>query len=467
MKILRIVLLLLSLACLTACGHDPGYNLSDFNFPQTAEVQFVNLMSDSPRLTSTITRSSDSALAAQGSEDFAGASAQTSVIVGTYDVAVSYQDAYNNTQYLLDNKSVSYVDKDQFVYLFMGSLASPNEQRVYFEDPFFTGGIPAGYVEVWFANAANTPSQVDIYLTGVSTPIEATTPSATLTTENYSQPLTLSNRSAWRLRVTARGSNKILFDSGSFTMQDSTRTLFAVTDYFGPTTSGPLVNAVEVDAGGATKFTGGNLPSELRVINLIRDLPPLDVYFGSTSASPFAANIAQLTKTSYQNIDPGSYTLNVTQNGIKDQFVLEQNLEFGGGAYYTLVLTGRYNGGGTNSTISSVLYSTDPRPVSGRSTIRFINAGSVNKSVNVYLLDPGQAVGDNPPQIENVVPNILRTDTVHSGVTDVVVTSADNKNILVGPQRMTLNEGTSYMLVLVEDPVNEATQASLVVLPNI
>ena len=130
------------------------------------------------------------------------------------------------------------------------------------------------------------------------------------------------------------------------------------------------------------------------------------------------------------------------------------------------MLTGSYNGGGTNSTLNSVLFTTDARPIQGRTKVNFINAGSVNKSVNVYLLAPGQALTDTSPQLDAVTPDTLKSLTLRSGETDVVVTSSDNKNIILGPTRYIFNEGTTYTLVMVEDPVNQATQAKLMVLAD-
>ena len=463
MKILRIVLLLPWLA---GCGKDAGYRLSDFNFPQTSEVQFVNLMYDSPTIASTLVSSTTGATSAGASESFGGASSQLSVVVGEYTVGVSYLDADNNRQFLL-NQTVTYTDQDQLVYLLMGSVTSPTEQTIQFTDPFFTGGIPAGSIEVWFANGASAPDQVDLYLTGPTTPLEATTPTTTLASYGYSEAMTLNTRAGWRLRVTPHDSTEVLFDSGTFTMTDGTRTLLAVTDYFGPepasqSPSAPLLSAVRVGTSGAGDFPSGDLPSDLRLINLIRDVPAVDVYFGSTSASPVFDNIAQSATTPYQSLDPGAYALNLTLHGIKDQFLLEKDLTFGSGKYYTLVLTGS----SADGTISSVSFASDPRPIVGRTTVNFINAGSVNADVNLYLLDPGQAVGDNSPLVSAAVPNTLRTVTLHSGMIDAVVTSADNKNIIAGPTRIVLDEGKTYSLVLVEDPVVQATSARLLVLED-
>lgn len=473
MKIFRNLITLSLLTWLAGCGHDPGYRLSDFNFPQYTEVQVVNLMPDSPSTLATVSPNPPSSFEQprSGVADFASATPQQSFVVGTYDIKVTYLDADGLAHDILNQTSQTFLDKDQWVYLFTGSVTNPTVQKVNFTDPFFTGGISSDDVMVWFANGASAPDQVDIYLTNATTPIAAVSPTTTLTTGAYSDPVTLTNRPDWRLRVTPAGSTTILFDSGSFTMNGGDRTLLALTDYFGPKGVGAsstqtLLDGVKITSAGAQKFASGNLPSELRIINLVRDLGPLDVYFGSTSGAPFAGNLAQLGTTPYQDITPGADALNVTETGIKDQFVLEQDLSFGSGAFYTLVLTGSYNGGGTNSTLNSVLFTTDARPIQGRTKVNFINAGSVNKSVNVYLLAPGQALTDTSPQLDAVTPDTLKSLTLRSGETDVVVTSSDNKNIILGPTRYIFNEGTTYTLVMVEDPVNQATQAKLMVLAD-
>jgi len=466
-RIKRLVGLAVVLPWLTACGHDAGYRITDFNFPQTTEVQFVNLMPDSPAMTTSVVDPVSGGIAQSANVEFARGSTQSSVVVGDYNLSVGYTDADGNQQYILDNQPVTYTDQDQFVYLFMGPLGAPTQNTVHFTDPFFTGGIAIGNVEVWFADGAAAPGQVDVYLTSPTTPIEATTPTATIASYGYTEPLTLTGRNSWRLRVTPHDSNTVLFDSGTFTLFDRSRTLFALTDYFGPSPAGtspdaPLVNAVRISATGTQTFSSGTLPSKLRVINLIRDLPDVDVYFGSTSGTPMFDNVAQLQTTSYQFIDPGSYALNLTQHGIKDQFVLEKDLEFGSGAYYTLLLTGR----SADGTLNSVTFATDPRPIVDRTKVNFINAGAVNNDVNLYLLDPGESTTGASPQVANAQANVLHTVTWHSGELDVDVTSADGKNVIVGPQRVVLDAGKTYTLVLVEDPVDQATATKLLILED-
>lgn len=393
-----------------------------------------------------------------------GASSLGSIVIGTYDLTVSYPGVDDKPTNLFNEKSLDYKDADQFVYLFTGSMASPTIQTVHFTDPFITGGTPPGSVAVWFADAASTPGQVDVYLTSPDTPMAGATPTATVTAQGYSQPITLDNLANWRLRVTPSGSTDVLFDSGSFALAGGTRTLFTVTDYFGPPGTQPLLlNATAVTSTGAQQFPADNLPSKLRIIDLVRDQPALDVYFGSTSAAPFASNLTLLDTTAYQTVVPGTTSLNLTAHGVASPALLEKDTQFYGGAYYTLLLTGSYNGGGTASTLGSVLFAADRRPIQGRTTVNFVNADNVNTAVNVYFLTPSQTITDISPQVADAESNTLHTTTLLSGVIDVVVTSTDNTNTIIGPQQIVLNQGSTYSLVLVQDV---AGQAKLMVLQD-
>lgn len=453
-------LLACSVLLLAACGTDEGFVREELTArPQVAEVQFVNLIPDSPELIVIIG-------ATTANIEFGQASAQSQIPIDDYELSASYLDADGEQVFIVENESVRLLDQDQLVYIFTGTLASPNlELRKFIEPQYDNNPIATGNIEVWFTSGVTDPTAIDVYLTGPATDLTTVSPDTDLVSGGVSEIFARENISSYRLRVTPTNSTEVLYDSGEFVLADRSRTLFAFNEYFGPTDPGNTVknvDAIGITPFGSTRFANSGLPSQLRAINLTSDVPQFDLYFGSTTNAPFAADVDRLEIGSYLDIDSGSNGLNLTLPGVKDQFLLEQDVVITSGSFYTLVISGS----DTDDTLSTVLFVNDSRQIDQRVTVNFINTALVNSSTNVFFLNPGQLVSDSAPRITQAGTNSFSTFTARPATVDIFITSALNDSVLYGPERTTLSGGITYSYILVEDMIGEATSTELVILED-
>ena len=455
-----------SFVILAACGTDEGFVPEQLTArPQVANLQFVNLIPDSPELFVNFI-DADSNIAFEEIVEYGAATTQGELLIDDYELRISYFDADGEQIFIIENESVRLLDQDQLVYVLSGTLASPNlEFRTFIEPQYVTTPISTGTIEVWFASGVADPTSLDVYLTSPSATIAGSTPDTTLSNGGVSEILTRDVLTNYRLRVTPTGSTEVLFDSGEFFLGDRSRTLFSFSEYFGPsipTNTVPNVNAVAVNGFGSNNFANSGLPSRLRPINLTSDLPSLDIFFGSTTNAPFTADLNRLEVGDYLDVDTGINNLNLTLPGVKDQFLLEQDLPVSSGTFYSLIISGS----NADDTLSSVLFVNDPRQIDQRVRINFINTALVNSSTNVYFLNPGQLVTDSLPQIASAATNSFSTFTARPTTVDIIITSTINGSVLYGPERTTLSGGISYSLILVEDMVGEAVTTELVIIED-
>jgi len=449
-----------SFMILAACGTDEGFVPEELtDRPQVAELQFVNLIAESPELLITLGDLT-------ATVEYGTGSAQSELLIDDYELNVSYLDADGDQIFIIENEPVKLLDQDQLVYILSGSLAAPVvEVRKFLEPQYDNNPIETGNVEVWFTSGVTDPAAFDVYLTGPTAALATATPITNLVSGGVSEIFSQTNLSSYRLRVTPQNSTEILFDSGEFFLFNQSRTLFAFNEYFGPVVPGnsaSTINAIRVDQFGSFNFSNSTLPSQLRAINLTSDVPSLDLYFGSTTNAPFAADLNRLEIGSYQNLQNGTNNLNLTLPGVKNQFLLEQDLFISSGTFYSLVVSGSL----ADDTLSSVLFVNDARQIAQRVTVNFINTGLVNNSTNVYFLNPGQVIANSVPQITGAQTNTFSTFTARPATVDLIVTSVINGAVLYGPERITLSGGITYSFILVEDMVNEATTAELVILED-
>ncbi len=458
------------LACafifLAACGTDEGFVPEELSVrPQVAELQFVNLIPDSPELLVSFIDQNDNS-AFSDVVEFGTSTVQRDLLIDDYELEVSYLNADGDQITIIENESIRLTDPDQLVYIFTGTLAAPNlEFRTFLEPQYDENPIASGTVEVWFTSGVVDPTSLDIYLTSPSEDLSTATPMTNLIAGGVSEVLTIDRLTSYRLRVTPNNSTEVIFDSGVFVLSDRSRTLFALAEYFGPVLPGtavPNVNGIGINAFGSTNFSNSGLPSQLRAINLTSDLPAIDLYFGSTTDAPYAADLNRLEVGSYTGIDTGINNLNVTLPGVKDQFLFEQDLAVASGTFNTLVVFGS----DVDDSLSSVLFVNDARQIDQRVTINFVNTALVNNSTDVYFLNPGQVVADSTPQIAGAPTNSFNTFTARPATVDIVITSALNGSVLYGPERTTLSGGINYSFILVEDTISAGSTTELVVLED-
>ena len=141
------------LACafifLAACGTDEGFVPEELSVrPQVAELQFVNLIPDSPELLVSFIDQNDNS-AFSDVVEFGTSTVQRDLLIDDYELEVSYLNADGDQITIIENESIRLTDPDQLVYIFTGTLAAPNlEFRTFLEPQYDENPIASGTVEV-------------------------------------------------------------------------------------------------------------------------------------------------------------------------------------------------------------------------------------------------------------------------------------------------------------------------------
>lgn len=450
---------LCALFLLAGCGNDPGVDIASIPVqPRSADLQFVNLVSDSPEiffLVGTV----------QQVLQFGEASLFDQLVTGEYELSAGYRDAAGEQVLIIDAEPVVLEDRDLITYYLTGTLANPVLQSQAFVDPQFDTSLTGTTVEVWFVNASSDAEEIDVYLTAPTLPIAAAVPLTQLGSGQTSEVFNVGTAdNNFRLRVTRRGSFEVIFDSDGFTLIPPTRLMFALTDYFGPlpTPESDLLTASAIASGGQIPLAQLDIPAQLRIINLVRDIDALDVYFGSTSQAPFAADLNPLEVTGYKQIPDEVLPLNLTLSGVRDQFLVQRNLFYQGGQFHSMLLS---PGPATGDRVSVTNFTTDRRRVGNRVTGTFLNTATDNSVVNLHMLTPGQTVDEVPPTVSGFTGS-FQAFSARPGATDVLVTTGAGGTSLFGPERIIFRDDVIYTLVLIEDPFLEGSVADLIILED-
>lgn len=91
--------------------------------------------------------------------------------------------------------------------------------------------------------------------------------------------------------------------------------------------------------------------AKLRLIHASPTAGPVDVYLTApdadiTTLSPTLPNVALKANTGFLSITPGTYDISVTQTGMKDVFILVEDLMLGGSGVYTAIARDAEGGAG-------------------------------------------------------------------------------------------------------------------------
>jgi len=157
---------------------------------------------------------------------------------------------------------------------------------------------------------------------------------------------------------------------------------------------------------GCAVVTGSANIAQLRIIDASPDAPGLDVYQG---ASILASNLGLGTITSYIQIAPGNFGINVDIAGTHAQ-VVSASGTFAASAQYT-VLIGNY----LNSLQELILKDQTIAAPTGQIAVRFIDQSVRAGAVDLYLIPSGSTIIQVKPILTDITFN---TNTGYINVPD-------------------------------------------------
>ena len=317
-----LVVVSVSLFVATGCGSGGG---GGNGTSDTGSMRIVNLIPDSPTLSATLGSTAFSKVS------YAQSTALTSITPGDFTLTVSYTQPDGTVVKIVDDESLTIGANEQTTIFLIGPLESTTMKLVTQADP----DISAASAEVRMMNAATGPASLDFYLGEANTTIDSVTPKWTLDFGNHSDLATVDAGASYRLRVTNAGSKTVVFDSGAFPISALTRRLFVACDYFGPGGNGTYV--VQVDTVSASTFTLEDLPSGLRLANMIADATAVDLYLDG-AAAPSVQNLQYGALSSFLQLPTANVNASVTLASDPAAVLYTGRLNLSAGEYRTLVV---------------------------------------------------------------------------------------------------------------------------------
>ncbi|MEZ5560000.1 MAG: DUF4397 domain-containing protein [Pseudomonadales bacterium] len=415
---------------------------------------FVNAMPDAPPLLLVYRGTNGGGGTTQLSF---GQAVQESTIVGGYLVQVSYVDANGDVVVVYENTSddtLKLFADDETTVVLSGTLADPQAFLVENTEYLYGVELPSDPnlidepPEVQFINTVQGHGALDIYLTASAADLAAATPAATLDYQGISTLSVVTPGTDYRLRVTPSGDPAtVLYDSGTFEIASTSRTLFAAFDYFGPGTDDVRVKILR---GGIVVFPNEPIDHVVRATDVVADVAAVDVYLGDIAGAPDFAAVGFGTRSDYLAVPGGTYSVNVTPAGVPSEVLFNGSLAFAPGDASSLYFSGLQSDPANSDALNvkAVGFPEDNRPIPGFSQVQVVHGAATASTVNIYLLRPGETTDGQIPDFLQLQFGGSSNTAVGSGDYDVLVVNAADDTPLIGPDRVTLAEDTIYTLVL-------------------
>ena len=411
--------------------------------PREGSVRVVNALTDSGSMSSFLSSSVFAVNQYGESTDL------RQVLVGQYVMNILLTPPDDVNVPLVTNEQMDLTDPDEVSFYMIGTTTAPREVRLHNQAISFNVNLnnPAAYPppDYQILHAAVTSvAAADVYVTDVNADISTMNPTATLNFGDHTPLAQLDPAVTYRVRVTTGGTKNVLYDSGGFTQARLQRSTYMLMDDYG--SSGISLRVANITATGATNFANETLQGTTRLTNDIPDAPSVDVYAGDTSGTPILTNVAYGATTRYVPIANGTVTVNVTPAGTPGTVIAARSLTFVGGQARGLYTSGLV------STSSAALQAVvdSQRSITGQSQLTFVNAAPSAGIIDVYLLVPGQNVGDVSPILSS---GSLLSSTplaLTPGSYDIAITRAGTTIQLFGPDSIVVDAGGVYSAVLVE-----------------
>ena len=308
---------------------------------------------------------------------------------------------------------------------------------------------------------------VDVYVTAFGDPLPAEATFSFSFKESVG-PLELPASDDYQIRVTAAGSNGVVFDSGQIGLPVGSDLLVGAVDntVFGSSPVSLLVlNGAEVsellDIG-----TGAGIRA---VHNSSAPTPNVDIYLNKEpDGSPAATDLAfgetvpgAPSTGEYVPLDAGDNRVAVTATGVTASTAIDATLNFANGDLNTVVAAGVLAEG-----LDALVFADNNRRIATEAKLRVIHGAIEAPTVDVFLI-PTDAGGAENTLIGNSMPALDDFNYAESsgylGVAEgnyvVFITSADGATVLYKSPSLNLEVGGVYTAIarLNEGPESVAT----------
>jgi hypothetical protein len=429
---------------LAACGGGGGGQAVPLNdpVPRQGALRFVNAVVDASPLTASLSGST------AGTVAYGQATGLQSVLVGDYTLAMLGPAVDGGLRVAVPVQQQRLTQDDEITVIATGTVAAP--QALLLRNVEFLFGITdlnfSKEPEIQFIHVAGSRGALDYYLTDAAADLAAATPDATLSGMQFTAVRDVPASQNYRLRVTVAGDRgQVVFDSGTFALSRTTRTHFLTLDHFGPGSGGIVVNPVV--AGGSIGFPTPQLPSSLRLFNLLGGGPAaLDLHIGEPDDTPFIAGVGRDQASSYVSVPVGTTSVTITAAGSTD-VLRRADLQAAAGFFYTLHVIGDF----TRDDLTLPFVADDFRPLADNAVVQVVGASASAGALSAFLLQPGQLPGSATP-LFSVVLGTVATTALAPGAYDLILRQAGVASTVFGPVRLVLEAGERTRLLIRDQP---------------
>jgi hypothetical protein len=300
--------------------------------------------------------------------------------------------------------------------------------------------VPAGSVRLRLVHAAPTAPQVDVYLTAPGASLSTAMPAGTFAFGEDIGPVEVMSGD-YEIRVTPQGdASTVVFDSGTVALAGGANLLVAAVEN---TATGPSpVSLLVQDGSGASQILDAGATSDLRVIHVSPDAPPVDVVVNDDFANPLVHDLAFPEFTPVVGVPPGSYNVKVTDAATQSVVPIDVDLNLEAGVRYSVLAVGNL------VNLEPLLATEDPRQISTEARVRIIHASPTAGDVDIYVTAPGADISGLTPTLA-AVPFKANTGFLGlvAGSYDVTVTPVGSKVPAIGPATIDVVNGGVYTAI--------------------
>lgn len=192
-------------------------------------------------------------------------------------------------------------------------------------------------------------------------------------------------------------------------------------------------------AGTAVGASQAQNQSEVRLVHASPDAPPVDIYVDGELA------VEQLQfgeETDYQSLQPGMHNITITEAGMPENVVFEQNVPVRPGQY-TIAATGEVSEGAEQA-FMPVLFIDDAQVEQNESAVRLAHLSPDAPAVDVTLNQSGEVLFDNV-SFGNVTDYQIGPPGEYT--LDIRAAAPDNDGQVVETVTVTVEGGQAYTAI--------------------